>query len=139
MKAITLWQPWATAMAFGLKRIETRSWGTRYRGELAVHSSKREPYAATIAPVGERAIKTIPAPWPRGSVVAVCELVECVPIEQAYKGLSDLEYCLGDYSGGRYAWITRSLRKLKEPVPCRGRQGIWNVSPELEKLIREQL
>lgn len=26
MKAISLWQPWASAMALGLKSIETRHW-----------------------------------------------------------------------------------------------------------------
>ena len=26
MKAISLWQPWASAIALGAKRIETRSW-----------------------------------------------------------------------------------------------------------------
>lgn len=31
MKAISLWQPWASLMAVGAKRYETRSWGTLYR------------------------------------------------------------------------------------------------------------
>lgn len=41
MKAITLWQPWASLIACGAKTIETRSWGTPYRGPLAIHASKR--------------------------------------------------------------------------------------------------
>lgn len=32
MKALSLTQPWATLMAIGAKRIETRSWGAAYRG-----------------------------------------------------------------------------------------------------------
>lgn len=40
MKAITLTQPWATLVAIGAKRIETRSWATRYRGPLAIHAAK---------------------------------------------------------------------------------------------------
>lgn len=43
MKAITLWQPWATAMAMGVKRIETRSWFTRHRGDLLICAAKRSP------------------------------------------------------------------------------------------------
>lgn len=42
MKAITIWQPWASAIAHGLKGIETRSWGTKYRGLLAIHAAKLE-------------------------------------------------------------------------------------------------
>ena len=41
IKVITLWQPWAQLMALGLKRFETRSWSTDYRGVLAIHAAKR--------------------------------------------------------------------------------------------------
>lgn len=41
MKCISLWQPWATAIALGSKRIETRSWPTPYRGRIAIHAAKR--------------------------------------------------------------------------------------------------
>ena len=36
MKALTLTQPWATLVAIGAKRIETRSWATvdKFRWEL---------------------------------------------------------------------------------------------------------
>lgn len=42
MKAITIWQPWATLIAIGAKRYETRSWSTTYRGPLAIHAAKRK-------------------------------------------------------------------------------------------------
>ncbi|WP_409175497.1 hypothetical protein [Brevibacillus fortis] len=32
MKAITIHQPFATLIALGEKRFETRGWATRYRG-----------------------------------------------------------------------------------------------------------
>lgn len=40
MQALSLWQPWATLIAIGAKTIETRSWGTRYRGRIAIHAAK---------------------------------------------------------------------------------------------------
>lgn len=43
MKALTLWQPWASLVALGIKTIETRSWSTQYRGPLAIHAAKRKP------------------------------------------------------------------------------------------------
>jgi hypothetical protein len=39
--AISLWQPWATLVAIGAKRIETRGWSPWYRGALVIHASKR--------------------------------------------------------------------------------------------------
>jgi hypothetical protein len=41
MKAISLSQPWASAIALDLKSIETRSWQTKYRGRIAIHASAR--------------------------------------------------------------------------------------------------
>lgn len=43
MKAVTLWQPWASLVAIGAKTIETRSWATSYRGPLAIHAAARKP------------------------------------------------------------------------------------------------
>lgn len=60
MQAITLWQPWATLIALGLKKIETRSWPAPVGGPaqqttlspgvwiwrrhgLAIHAAQRTP------------------------------------------------------------------------------------------------
>lgn len=42
MKAITVWQPWATLLATGQKHNETRSWKTSYRGEILIHAAKTD-------------------------------------------------------------------------------------------------
>lgn len=41
MKSISLWQPYASLIAWGDKQIETRSWPTSYRGPLLIHAAKR--------------------------------------------------------------------------------------------------
>ncbi|MGE5593799.1 MAG: ASCH domain-containing protein [Betaproteobacteria bacterium] len=86
MKAITLIQPWASLVAIGAKRIETRSWATDYRGPLAIHAAKgfpkwaqelcyKEPFATLLFNVKTGYYH----PWklPRGVVIAVCALVGC--------------------------------------------------------------
>ena len=44
MKAITIWQPWASLLACGGKRFETRSWATSYRGPIAIHAAAPSIY-----------------------------------------------------------------------------------------------
>lgn len=39
MKAITVWQPFASLLAYGGKRFETRSWAISYRGPIAIHAA----------------------------------------------------------------------------------------------------
>lgn len=41
MKAISLWQPWASLIVLGEKTIETRGWPTSYWGPLLIHAAKR--------------------------------------------------------------------------------------------------
>ena len=41
MKALTIWQPYASLIGAGIKKIETRSWYTTYRGPILIHSGQR--------------------------------------------------------------------------------------------------
>ena len=41
LKAISLWQPWASLIPLGLKHYETRSWKTNYRGKLLICSTAK--------------------------------------------------------------------------------------------------
>ena len=43
MKALSLTQPWATLIAIGAKRIETRSWSTKHRDVVAIHAARGFP------------------------------------------------------------------------------------------------
>lgn len=94
MKGLTLYQPWASAIAVRAKLIETRSWYTRYRGPLAIHAAKRwtkddrdflmlsrQFYGALsplcIAPFGCNFVRL-----PAAAIVCVCDLVDCKPVAQ---------------------------------------------------------
>jgi len=60
VKALSLWQPHAHAIALGLKPYETRDWPTKYRGPLAVHAAKREPDQALR--LGDYVVGTVKIP-----------------------------------------------------------------------------
>jgi hypothetical protein len=204
VKAITLWQPWASLVALGVKSIETRSWSTSYRGPLAIHAAKKvvkgpvgDYYAETwyvvhdnfrcyceadgVGPPCTRGSTRAPCltmreklvtMLPLGAVVATCTLVDVVPtdavLRHAVGGVpggrrsSDLptalaewpygravancwsqtrgrhdgpwdgprlvdhrEWPYGDFSPGRYAWLLADIERLAEPIPAKGRQGLW--------------
>ena len=47
MKTLSIKQPWAYLIACGLKDIENRTWKTKYRGKILIHTSSKsdnEPY-----------------------------------------------------------------------------------------------
>lgn len=129
MKALTLWQPYAQAIAAGLKKYETRSWATNHRGLLAVHSSVR-PLTAEYRAL---AAKYNLADLPLGRVLVICEVEDCILMDEDFiRAQPQCEIDLGDWRVGRYAWKLKVVRVLQNPTAMRGYQGLWNLDLDLE-------
>ena len=135
MRAITLYQPYASAVAYGLKEYETRSWSTNYRGRIAIQAGKSKEaleYVPNLIPaqLGEDSFNDLPF----GAVVALANLTDCFQIEML-KIVSSDEILLGNWARGRYAWKFDHIVKIT-PIQVRGHQGIWNwdAPREIENL-----
>ena len=133
MKAITIWQPYASAIAVGLKRYETRSWPTKYRGPLAIHAAKRslseEDYDELLLPLTRYGRNKMPAhsELAFGCVIVVAELRDCLKMNRELIGrVSDNDRIFGDWRTGRYAWRLSNPRPLVRPAPAKGLQGFWS-------------
>jgi hypothetical protein len=131
MKAISLWEPWASFMAMGAKKkspppAELLHWLRRYKQEFGVYGS-----------TGYDVFDALPF----GHAVCVVEVYDCVETDayaagDVFASASYLEACLGDYSVGRFVWRTRNLRRFDKPFPVKGSQGFFDVPDEL---VREAL
>ena len=131
MKAISLWQPWASMMGRG-KCIETRHWpapewliGQR----VAIHAAKRPLTGSErwlLAELGcyGRFIDADALPF--GAIVSVATLRACEVITRGMP-LNPVERLLGNYAPGRYGWHFSNFQHLQVPIPTVGRQGIFNV------------
>lgn len=148
MKTITIWQPWASLLACGGKRFETRSWATSYRGPIAIHAAKKDIFDALAlipVPVALEMKKLIGVEWkglPTGAVIATAELVnvwhivrnsgQCDGAHKIGAGdqrgnyiiPSELELALGDWTPGRYAWEFSDMKAIT-PIQAKGKQGLW--------------
>jgi hypothetical protein len=137
MKAITLTQPWATLVAIGAKKIETRSWNTNYRGPLAIHAAKGflqdaqhicfnvpfRNYLGDYVALNETYLGQ--HKFPLGAIVATCELVNVVRISSFTERPLNPEFSFGNYSDGRYMWFLENVVTLPESVPAKGALGLW--------------
>lgn len=130
IKAISLWQPWASLIAAHVKRHETRHWPTAYRGPIAIHAAKRLDVAG--APE-ELCIAALAPDWrhtvPLGAIVAVGTLSRCRDARAVRCGLTQADLAAGNYAPGRYAWTIDNVRALATPIPAIGRQGLFNWEP----------
>jgi hypothetical protein len=141
MKALSLWQPWASAIVMGRKHIETRHWSTNYRGPLLIHAAKRPmtrddrdffevEMFDEVEEMGFGSVEQMALLIPYGAIVAICQLVDVVPTRDILD-LGDLtpnphaERLWGDYTLGRYAWVLHDIEPIN-PIPTPGHQGLWN-------------
>jgi activating signal cointegrator 1 len=144
VKVLTLTEPWATLVAIGAKHIETRSWTTSYRGPLMIHAAKGmpkwaemtcydEPFFSTLRDhFNSNMIRQAATNWfPRGQIIASCELADIQPTEHIRGQITDQERAFGDYTAGRFAWILVNMRRLSAPIPARGSLGLWEWQPEV--------
>jgi len=148
MKAITLTQPWASLMALGAKRQETRSWPTTLTGEVAITAAKNFPKDCRELCMSRDFGRFVPD-WkslPTSCVLAVGTLVKCVRTESEFARLGELatpesfaELLFGDYSPFRFVHVYTDIKPLREPVPCRGALGYWELPSDIEALVRAQL
>ncbi len=133
MKILTLWEPWASLMARGYKKWETRCWRTHYRGPVAIHAAKTDRWAAEVVRLIRAAgydndhldrLCLEIGQWPLGKIIAIGNLVDCVPTERAAP--SDHERVFGDYSPERFAWVFEDIRRV-EPRVFKGQRGLRDL------------
>ena len=129
MKAITLIQPWASLISIGEKTIETRSWSTKYRGPLAIHAGKKIDKTAFTIPIYKEIfdmyginINNIPT----SSIIAICDITDCIPTELLSEKISDKEKQFGNYTPNRYGWILQNVKILETPIHATGMLGLWD-------------
>lgn len=157
MKALTLYQPWASFIVAGIKTLETRPNRTGHRGPLVIHAAKLS-YWHLIDMIGVdevnyfdeicREFRMPPvACLQRGAAVGTAEILNCGTIfEGPGIGMGDRsirwddkddgwgtgfvshrEQRLGDFAAGRHAWMMILPRQFETPIPMPGKQGLWNV------------
>ncbi|TNY36481.1 hypothetical protein [Thermomonospora catenispora] len=136
MQAISVRQPWAFAIARGVKTVYNHPRPIAYRGPLLIHASMRVDLGSCDSPL----IRS--AGWdPRdplatlGAVIALAELSEVC--EEATRGR--------DCDCGPWAepsachWRLTNVRALPRPIVALGRMEPWQPRPSLVEEVHQML
>ena len=149
MKALTLHQPWATFIADGRKRFETRDWpppGALIGQRIAIHAGKKVDWQEAID------FKVITPEHPdidRGVVVCTAILAGVYQVTKWSEGPGEVFWnyergygeslmpgpggaakrvprdSFGNYAVGRWIWWLTHVDVLTPPIPAKGRQKLW--------------
>lgn len=103
MKALSIKEPWATMIRDGRKTIETRTWNTKYRGEVLLCASKK--------PIGQY----------HGRAFAIAKIVNSRPMTEVDEFLARCKLF-----PNAYAWELEDVTPI-EPFPVKGQLGLFDV------------
>lgn len=146
MKALTVWQPWASLIVHGYKADEFRSWAfpKRLVGErIVIHAGRPDPVkfirhliisddrivgscgpmcdVAEIRRVLRRMLDHRES-IPLGAGIGMVTLGEPLPVNEQYARRG---WSIGGDGPWNVAWPMLRPAIWEEPVPCRGAQGLW--------------
>lgn len=148
MKALTLWQPWASLVAIGIKQFEFRRWpapAAVIGQRIVIHAAKRRVNPAEIDELlndRERLAGSLgtfddaelafardyiegqDGIFPLGCGLAVATLG--TP-RRAIDLFLDPD---GNIDPDIWGWPMEAVEEFHKPVPARGAQGFWEWKPE---------
>ena len=142
--ALSVQPPYAWFLAAGEKRIENRTWRTRYRGWTWIHASSRPAFpwsdvlhlviragreAGPAVDVANAAVKT------RGAIIGAAYLVDVLDDDTALAVAPDQDFWIS----GPECWRFRSAFFLPAPVAVKGRLNLWSPPAETLAACLEQL
>ena len=134
IKAISLWQPWASLWLSANKLHETRTCETMYRGPLLVHAGKKIVHDVD-SDLEDILLSEYGGHWgmdlPTGALIGMVTLIDCIPTGQLAVDHLDadqnIDRACGNFGPDRFAWRRGNYWIFREPVPYSGHQRIFNV------------
>jgi hypothetical protein len=153
MMALTVWQPWAWAIAEGFKLVENRDWKPAPKllspgQRLAIHAAVRAVDREALMSVREALFRSRgradgALPWevpPADSKAYVLGGIVAVATYRGHVTLRrELPLAQQPWFVGDFGWLLEGVVKLRQPVPARGQQGLWALPGEVLFAVDAQL
>lgn len=126
MKVITLKQPWASLVTYGIKKYEFRTWKTNYRGKLLIHAG------AGIDKDEMKKYVDLGIDFPKSKIIAIVDLVDCCLLDDELNKKIILEnnIAYGNKIRTGYAWKLDNVKMINIDEKINGQLGLWNYDYE---------
>ena len=150
MKTITIKQPWAQLICEGLKDIENRTWTTRYRGRVLIHSGLCKKLMNIppntfmnddqLGALLNSGLRLNEREWNLyGAIIGSVEIVDCVinhsSIWAEQTPIANLGMLKVQCQPNIYNWVLANPILFPEPIPAKGKLSFWeyNAISNIEK------
>lgn len=135
MKALTIMQPYASAIIAGHKRFETCKWKPGKTKNFILHAGRKEVNAIDNRFIQQR-VDNWPMGYqlPTGKALGIVRIIKCFDALDVYHDqlnpnpspATELELQLGNYNGLHFAWELEVVEVFDKPIDTIGQQRFWN-------------
>lgn len=125
MKALTIWEPWASLIVDGIKDVENRSWKTNHRGVILIHAGKSVDWSVidqtastssyTIVRVRGDTYRIGPI-WP-GHIIGQVAITDCC------RSIKSHDW----HESGSFGFYLAKPKRFFSPIPWKGSQRLFDV------------
>ena len=127
MKALTIKEPWATLIIDGYKKYEFRSWKTNYRGKILIHAGM------SLEKDMLKRFEEYDLKCSKGEIIGEAELTDCILVDKEFNDelikINPVVYSKSNHVQ-KYAWKLENVIKYSNPIPIKGKLGLWNYEKE---------
>ncbi len=127
MKALTIKEPWATLIIDGYKKYEFRSWKTNYRGKILIHAGM------SLEKDMLKRFEEYDLKCSKGEIIGEAELTDCILVDKEFNDelikINPVVYAKSNHVQ-KYAWKLENVIKYSNPIPIKGKLGLWNYEKE---------
>lgn len=132
---LTLYEPYAQFIAWGIKRFETRSWfphSLSPNSILLIHAAKRKPQSFEKRLITHPSIADVLLKhncgglndMPYGAIVCAVRYKMAFSTNE-FTPDDEIERLVGNYSENRWAWELEVFKVAEPPLSVSGKQGLW--------------
>ena len=128
--ALSIRQPWAELIISGKKSIEIRTWPSRYRGPLWVHTGRTSDIEL------EKSFGF--SDLFHGGYIGSVTLEEIMPFDQnVWEQWRPMHLDRGNYEPGYYAWILSNPIRFRVPISGAGDRLLFLPPTDVVALLRQ--
>jgi len=134
---LSMWQPWASLLVYGIKIVEGRNWPTSHRGRLwiAAAAKKAEPTEMKnvidnhlqIAQIASIQYQKVPKFYPTSCILGCIDITDCLTQVEYQSAVPEIQR----QSESAYVFICANPKVLETPIPVSGEHKIWSLDPEV--------
>jgi len=153
---MSMWQPYASLVISGAKRLEGRVWKSDFRGRLWIHAASKSLDPKELKEVEASVMHIdakLPSSYPQSCLLGCVDVIDMISHEELEKRREDyarlledgvppaahVEYYLHEDNQSPYAFVCLRPKQLTMPLAMSGEHKIYQLSKSIHEAAKAQL